>query len=164
MSAFDDLIKEGESAGISAEFLERVKAATDASPLRAENKALKEKTEADAAALAKYRAAATSAGLKAAGIAVDASAFNLPADLDMGDVEAVKAWGVTVGLVAKVEAPATSAQDKAALDALGKPVEGTPVNREAADRAGVQSFTDLVDVARNTGYVDTGGAANPWRR
>ncbi len=162
-STYDDLIAEGATLGVDADYLARLTAAAEASPLRTENKSLKEKAAADAIELAAFKEAQTAASFKAAGILVDPKALALPADLDIKDVEAVKAYGMTVGLVAKPATPPTPDADKAALEALGgKAPAGDAPDRSLIDLSGVKSFEDLKSNAQAGGWSNSGSQPRKW--
>lgn len=119
----EDLIAEMESSGVDPDFIERFKEATSASPLRAELKAKDAELAAAVERLAKAENGVLSSTFNALGIKAKPTAFNLPADIDRTDREAVAAWAVDQGLIdppqPKVGDDVLDAQDRIAAAATG---------------------------------------------
>lgn len=137
---FEDLIAEMEEAGVDPAFIDRAKEAFDASPLRKE---LKDAKAAEAAAI--ERASKAENGVlgghfEALGIKAKPTAFNLPADLDRTDRDAVQAWAVDQGLI---EPPQPKVQDQT-LDAMDR------IN-DASNGAGQSALTDQAMAALQAG-------------
>jgi hypothetical protein len=172
MGSFDDLLDEIREAGLSDDLLGRLKSATAASPIRAERDEWKTKAEQAAAEARELRAAVMSTTFKDAGISINPAALNLPADLDFRNVEAVREWGSTMGLVSTQSTPPLTppseqqgARSFHAPDAgAGEPdLDATKMAEMAALRDKIYShgrppnMQDVYAAARAAGWEDTRG-------
>lgn len=172
MGSYEDLMAEFEEAGTDPGLLARLKAATAASPIRAERDDWKAKAEAAAAQAAEMRAAVMGQTFKEAGITVNPSALNLPADLDFRDVEKVREWGAGMGLVqTQTPAPLTPPNEQQGARSFlapgagaGEPDLEATRNREMADlrnkryaHGQAPDMRDVYNAASNAGWEDTRG-------
>lgn len=118
-STFDDLMQEARDAGVDDAWLERVQAATAASPLRKERDELKAALQEATEKATKFGAAALNAQFAALGIKVKPDALRLPDDLDPLDTEKVREWAVGMGL-ADPPPPAVPPEEQAAHQRLAE--------------------------------------------
>lgn len=97
-NSFEDLLAEAEEVGVDPDLIERLRAASAASPLRAEKKQAEERAAAALERAIKAENAALTSTFEKLGIKAKPSAFNLPEDLDRTDFDAVQGWAVEQGL------------------------------------------------------------------
>lgn len=172
MGSFDELLGEFEEAGVSADLLSRLKAATAASPIRQERDAARAEAEAARQEAAEFRAAVMATSFKEAGITINPAALNLPADLDFRNVEAVREWGSQMGLVStQTTPPSTPPSEQRGAESFHAPgagagepdLEATRI-REMADlrtkryaHGMAPDLQDVLNAASAAGWEDTRG-------
>lgn len=117
MSAFDDLLEEARLAGVQDDWLDRLRKASDGSPLRQENKTLKEQYEQATQEVQRYRKATIGQFLAAQGFQGKPDALNIPADIDPLDQQKVQEWAVDMGLIAPPPPSTEEEQRQAELQA-----------------------------------------------
>lgn len=133
MSSFDELLAEAEEAGVASDLIERFRAASEASPLRKELKDTKAQVQAAIERAQKAEQVALATQFKELGIKAKPSAFNLPADLDFTDQDALREWAVDQNLIDPPE-PQVPSDHLDALDRVAAASEGaTPGRVNAAD-------------------------------
>lgn len=160
MSAFDDLLDEARQAGVQEDWITRVKAASDGSPLRKERDEWKQKAETHAEKAARYEKAAIGQFLAGNGFKGKPDALNIPADLDPLDQTALTTWAVDMGLI---EPPAPSTEDQqtqANLEAHGRvdaasAGTGTPGPKDEARQKALSAATEAEfwAAAKEAGFV-----------
>lgn len=113
---FEDLIAEMEDAGVDSAVIDKAKEAFAASPLRKELADSKAEVAAAIERATKAETGLLSSTFKELGITAKPTAFNLPADLDRMDPEAVRGWAVDQGLIE----PPQANVDEQTLDTLDR--------------------------------------------
>lgn len=115
-NAFEQLLEEMADAGVDESWIGRLEAASAGSPLRqeirdlkAERDSLRERTEALTGSVRQQT-------FKEAGITMNPDLLKLPDDLDVTDVEAVKAWGIEQKLLEPQ--PSVSSEELEGQDAI----------------------------------------------
>lgn len=152
MSAFDDLLAELRDAGVQDNYIDRLKAASDGSPLRKERDEWKTKAETAMQEAQRYRTATIGGFLTQLGFAGNPDALNIPAELEPNR-DAVTGWAVEMGLVAKPE-PSPEEQARAAEEAGHE--------RVVAATAGAQAPLPKQDEARAK-VLAAGTEAEFWK-
>lgn len=140
MSAFDDLMQEARDAGVQESWLDRIKAATDGSPLRKERDDWKAKAEQLSEQVGKFRSGTLGQQLVALGFKGNPDALKVPDDLDPFDADKVTEWAVGMNLVPKPEPSEDERQhaaDLAAHDRMTQAAAGgeLPANADETQRA-----------------------------
>jgi hypothetical protein len=104
MSKFDELLQEMLDAGVQEDFVDRLRQASDGSPLR------KERDEAVKEA-GRLRGFATKSAFSKVGIKVSPEVLSLPKDLDVTDEALVREWAEKHGIVEPEPKPEASAAE-----------------------------------------------------
>lgn len=139
MSAFDDLMNEGIDAGIQEDWINRVRAASDGSPLRQEIKTLKDERDGLREQVGKFRTGTLGSHLAALGFKGNPDALKVPDDLDPFDQEKVSEWAIGMNLVQPPEpsdAEREQAAEHAAHDRMAQAAAGAslPANANTQGR------------------------------
>src|SRR5262245_9544947 len=100
-----DLLEELLEKGYDPEDIERIRAWNDASPVRREAKATAKTNKTLEDENRQLRAAVTQTAFRTLNIKVDHSVLNLPPDLAIHDLEAVRTWATSANLIST--APST---------------------------------------------------------
>lgn len=131
---FEDLLQEAEDAGVDPDWLERLRAASEGSPLRKEKKELETQLQGAIDDRNKFRSFALQSQFKELGVTVKPDVLNIPTDLDPLDSDGVREWAVSMGL-AEPPPPATPPEEQDAHQRLVDAAAGgqTPQARTARD-------------------------------
>lgn len=152
---FEDLLEEALDAGVDPEWVERVRAASDGSPLRQEKKQLEQQLKEATENATRYRTAALSGVFSQLGVKVKPDALNIPPDLDPLDAEKVREWAEGMGL-AEPAPPATPPEEQDAHQRLVDAAAGGATPQAQTARDEVLSATtkeEFLAKARAAGFV-----------
>ena len=116
MPTVDELLGRIQEGTATADDLDNLRKAYEASPLRKERDDAAAEAKRLADANAALRQTVMKTNFAAAGVTIDPSVLNLPSDLDVTDVEKVKGWAQGAGLVQAK--PDTSQEELQAHDRL----------------------------------------------
>jgi hypothetical protein len=128
-NAFEEILAEMADAGVTADFIERLRKASEGSPLRKQIDELTKERDGLLSENGKYRADSLQARFDALGIRIKPDALKIPDDLDPLDEKKVTEWAVGMGLI---DQPALSeeeqqlADDLAAQDRIAAAGAGAP--------------------------------------
>lgn len=157
MGTFDDLMAElnnkieaGEA--FSAEDIARIKAATDASPLRAELSSVKQEA-------AELRRVVRAENFKRAGININPDILAVPETVDYKDPEKIREWAVEAGIVQREDQqPPTESAEKEQINDIshGAPA-GAQVPKDEVDFSGVKDLPGLVARLEGAGWTNSRG-------
>jgi hypothetical protein len=95
---FAQMFEEAKTAGIDPDWISKFESAFEASPLREENKATKERMRELAESHTKLRDSLLAVKFAEHGVTIPPKALRLPDDLDPTNDESVEAWLVDAGL------------------------------------------------------------------
>lgn len=109
---YERILEELREAGVQSSYVDELEKMLSASPIRKERDEFKQKAEAALADVQRFRTAALGATFKEARIKGSPDAYNIPADLDVLDVDAVQAWAVSAGVADPPEPVVTPEQQQ----------------------------------------------------
>ena len=113
---FKAMFDEARDAGIDPDWVTKFESAFEATPLREENKATKERMREIAEANQKYRDSLLETKFSAYNVSIKPSALRIPDDLDVTDDEKVEGWLVQSGLTSAK--PTTEPEVRATHDRI----------------------------------------------
>lgn len=115
---FKAMFDEAREAGLPDEWVSRFESTFEASPLREENKATKERMREIADQNQKYRDTILAAQFRDHGVTISPTALRIPDDLDPTDAEKVEGWLVQSGLAQSK--PTTDPSERATHDRIAQ--------------------------------------------
>lgn len=113
---FKAMFDEARDAGIDPDWVTKFESAFEATPLREENKATKERMREIAEANQRYRDSLLETKFSAYNVSIKPSALRIPDDLDVTDDEKVEGWLVQSGLTSAK--PTTEPEVRATHDRI----------------------------------------------
>lgn len=128
---FSELFEEARDSGVDPNWLEKLQTTFEASPLRAEIKASKEEAKRLREEAQTLRQGLLKDRFSGLGIKLNPSVLNIPDDLNPADVENVKTWAVSMGLIE--DAPTTPPAERAAHDRIAQASTETTTNIPSLD-------------------------------
>lgn len=131
---YERVLEELRDAGVQSSYIDELEKMLSASPIRKERDEFKQKAEAALADVQRFRTAALGATFKEANIKGKPDAYNIPADLDVLDVDAVKTWAIEAG-VADPPPPAVTPEQQQQLEQLAEAASGSAPAPSGSDAA-----------------------------
>jgi len=128
-SDFDELITEMEEAGLDDSYIDRLRKASDGSPLRRENAEIRKQAEAALAQANTYKGLVANAQFRELGINIKPEALRTPDDLDWTDQSKVRDWAVSSGLLAPPEPEPDATAEVEGHDRINNAVTGAQTAR-----------------------------------
>lgn len=125
---FEALIGELEEAGLDESYIDRLKSATAASPIRKERDQFKADLATALAQRDQFRSKALVASFKDLGIKVSPTALRMPDDLDVTDDAALRTWAEGAGLVDPPPVTTASPAEQQAHQQAAAAANGAGVN------------------------------------
>ncbi len=95
---FTQMFEEAKNSGVDPEWISRFESAFEASPLREENKATKDRMREIAESNTKLRDSLLATKFSSHGVTISPTALRIPDDLDVTDDEKVEGWLIQAGL------------------------------------------------------------------